>query len=181
MSLRFLLIVSAVAMIWNAGAVRAQQVPSNDSDAHTRVPSQSAPATSKPKIVIDPSLRNDPTAIVVWIAYGVWLGLHHPKLDSERAAGLHVYVPTFDADLLARENQIAVWNQIKAKDASVSNPYMAQIEKINKAGFLREYVWEYCKQSAWTKPDDLKLAQFDAWRQRHLRSIKAETHAHLAI
>lgn len=118
---------------------------------------------------------------MVWIAYGVWLGLHHSNLAQEQAAGLHVYVPTFDEDYSARTNQINAWNEIKAKDPTVTNAYMDQVEAINAAGFLREYVWEYYRRPEWRAPPDLALARFDDWRKQHSPDLKAETHAHLAM
>lgn len=178
---RGLLIGCAVLVALGAGSSEARQVAPISLNAPANNSSQSTAATSKPKVLIDASLRNDPTATVVWIAYGVGLAMNHPKLDLQRAAGLHAYVPTFDADLLARKNQIVVWNQIKAKDASVSNTYMSELEKINEAGFLQEYVWEYYKQPGWVEPSGLRLSQFDVWRQQNLPGLRAETLAHLGI
>lgn len=174
-------VLCAAALTCSFGVARAQKVVPLGSNGGAGHASQTATAAGKPKIDIDASLRKDPNATVVWIAYGVWLGLHHPNLAQEQAAGLRVYVPTFDVDYSARTNQINVWNQIKAKDPTVINVYMVQIEAINAAGFLREYVWEYYRQPGWQAPPDLSLARFDAWRKQHLPDLRAETHAHLAM
>lgn len=139
------------------------------------------PNAGKPKVKVDASLRNDPTAIVVWIAYGLGLAMNHPGLDAEQAAGLHTYVPTFDSEYSARKNQVVVWGQIKAKDPTIANAYMTQLVAIDQAGFLREYVWEYYWRQGWVEPRDLNIAKFDAWRQQNLPGLKAETFAHLGI
>lgn len=180
-------LMAAIFVLWAAvlacgsGVARAQGVVPSGSNSGAEQSSQAATATGKPKIAIDASLHKDPTATVVWIAYGVWLGLHHSNLAQERAAGLHVYVPTFDEDYSARTNQINVWNEIKAKDPTVTSEYMTQIKAIDAAGFLCEYVWEYYRQPGWQAPPDLSLARFDDWRKQRLPGLKAETHAHLAM
>lgn len=161
-----------------ASAEPATAAGAQDGSTHA---TQAAPTSPRLKIEVDASLHRDPTAMAVWVAYGVWLGLHHPGLDRERAAGLHVYVPTFDVDYSARANQITVWNEIKAKDPSITNKYMMQLEAIDTAGFMREYVWEFYHRTGWTAPPGLAIARFDAWRKQHLPDLAATTHAHLAM
>lgn len=174
-------VLCAATLACGFSVARAQKAVPPESNGEAGHSNQITTAAGKPKIAIDASLHKDATATVVWIAYGVWLGLHHSNLAQEQSDGLHVYVPTFDEDYSARTNQINVWNQIKAKDPTVSNAYMTQIEAINAAGFLREYVWEYYRRPGWQAPPDLSLARFDDWRKQHLPDLEAETHAHLTM
>ena len=50
------------------------------------------------------------------------------------------------------------------------------------AGFLREYVWSYLRHDSWaTRPADMNLAGFDAWRATQLTNHVAVTHGRIAF
>lgn len=138
-------------------------------------------SAAKPTMQIDGALGHHPTAIVVWLAYVTKLALDHPNLDQERLADFRIYAPTFDAEFAARENQIAVWDQLKAKQPDLSNGYMSDLEAIAHAGFMKEYVWEYYGQVGWTRPAGLRIDAFDAWQAQHLPKLTAVRYARLKI
>lgn len=169
----------AVVLMALSGLVRAQQAVSPPSSATAAEPTTSV--ARKPVMLVDRGLAKDPTAVAVWVAYAVKLALNHPQMDQERLAGFRVYAPTFDAEVAARENQIVVWNQIAAKQSDVANPYMVDLEAIEHAGFMREYVWEYYGQSGWKNPGDLHISEFDAWRAVHLPKLAPVRHGWLGI
>ena len=169
-----------VASVILCDPVSAQQAAAKP-PATTTAAGPAALVVHKPMMLLDRGLADHPNAMVAWIAYVTKLALNHPQMEQERLAGLRIYAPTFAAEVAARENQVVVWDQVKAKQPGITDPYMADLEQINHAGFMREYVWEYYGQIGWKTPADLHLHKFDTWQAVNLPKLSPVRHAWLRI
>ncbi len=92
------------------------------------------------------------------------------------------YLNTFERELNAVDSGLALTAEAmagKQKENKPSEPakiypnaQIAQMVKIQKAGFLREYVWELMRRPYWQQPSDLKLNACKAWMQTNLPDHK---------
>jgi hypothetical protein len=88
---------------------------------------------------------------------------------------------SFAEELRARLIAVNLYQQLRRGNPSVDSPYFADLARVETAGFLREYVWRYLRNSSWSEPDGLQLAAFDAWRATHLRNHVVATHGRIAV
>ena len=93
-----------------------------------------------------------------------------------------IIIPAFDEEVEGRKSLAQIWKELKEADRSRSNKYLDELIPVHEADFMREYVWTYLKQGSWSKePENLKLKEFSAWQQKHLKGHQAETRAKLSF
>jgi len=118
------------------------------------------------KLVVGPKYKTyNQYQTAVWIAHAL------AKLSCEDAYPLM----SFENEYCATNSAMNIWRDIKKKDDEVSFGTLDDMQAVKKAGFLREYVWEYFHQDYWFKPDSLLLDKFDVWRHKHLAEHHANT------
>ena len=84
--------------------------------------------------------------------------------DARRSQG--VCIPHFEEEVDARSKAARIYSELSAKDKQFHDGYFDDLLKVEKVGFMREYVWSYLKQSTWTegeKPSN--LATFVSWNE----------------
>jgi hypothetical protein len=97
----------------------------------------------------------------------------HLDLYQQKAG---VITPTFAEEVEARTSATQVYRELKQKDKELSVAYFNDLDRVVSGSFMREYVWTYLRQPAWgAVPDDLRLAEFDVWRQTHLPNHQVTT------
>ncbi len=99
--------------------------------------------------------------------------------DVPFAPGEHA--ASFEEELRARLIAVNLFRQLRRRDRSLESAYFADLDRVEAAGFLREYLWRYLRNPSWSEPDGLKLAEFDAWRTTHLRQHRPVTHGRIAV
>jgi len=117
-----------------------------------------------------------------WLGYlmqrQIYIGDHIDKYKF--APG--IIMPTFGEEVEGRKALAQIWKELKEADRSRTDKYLNELIPVHEADFMREYVWTYLKQQGWTtEPENLKLKEFSAWRQKHLQGHQAETHAKLSF
>ena len=104
---------------------------------------------------------------------------------SESDAGplpLGIRAPSFEGEVRARRVAVGLFRQLERDDPEFGSRYFDDLDRIESAGFMREYVWRYLKQPSWSAaPPGLQLTQFDAWRAVHLRYHVPVTHGSIAV
>jgi hypothetical protein len=134
------------------------------------------------QIVLDPATMRDQNAAPVWLGYimarAVYIDKHQGLYKGQKGT----ITPRFEEELKARDSAVQIYTELKEKDKSVSSPYFDDLTEIRKAGFLKEYVWTFLRQSTWsTPPTPDRLALFKEWMDRHLPNHKAETHGSIVV
>ncbi|HEY2590398.1 MAG TPA: hypothetical protein VGI35_02300 [Steroidobacteraceae bacterium] len=95
---------------------------------------------------------------------------------------LGVRPPTFEEEVRARRVTVGLFRQLERDDPDFGSRYFDDLDRVEAAGFMREYVWRYLKQPSWpAQPPELQLAQFDAWRAVHLRYHVPITYGRIAV
>jgi hypothetical protein len=147
-------------------------------EARARAAAEAAVAT-KVSIVWDPATPQQENRI--WLAYLFARAAYAVRESTgEPAAGERD--ASFDEELRGRSVAVTTFRDLKHNDAQLASAYFSDIDRVETAGFLREYVWSYLHRASWhVPPPDLNLTAFDAWRAEHLPGHVAVTHGHIAF
>ena len=138
-----------------------------------------ADAAMKVAIMWDPATPEQESRI--WFAY---LFARAAFAASESAGGPAVgeREATFEEELRGRTMAVSTFRALRRNDARLASVYFSDIDRVEAAGFLREYVWSYLHHTSWlTTPADLNLAGFDQWRATNLLNHIAVTHGRIAF
>jgi hypothetical protein len=135
-------------------------------------------AAVKLAILWDPETPEEESKI--WLAY---LFARGAFAANETAGGPAVgeRESTFDEEVRGRTIALVTFRALKHERAQLASTYFSDIDRVEAAGFLREYVWSYLRHTSWTTPADLDLAGFEAWRAEHLADHKVVTHGRIAF
>ena len=131
-------------------------------------------------ILVDPA--PPPNERKLWTIY---LYTRAALAASESDAGplpLGIREPSFEGEVRARRVAVGLYRQLDRDDPDFGSRYFDDLDRVESAGFMREYVWRYLKQPSWSAPPaGLQLAEFDAWRTAHLRYHVPVTYGHIAV
>ena len=85
------------------------------------------------------------------------------------------FLNTFEREYTAVNSGLNLAQSAAEKKTDLPVNPQAQLPKIievQRAGFLREYVWEFMRRPYWQQPHSLNLAEFKLWRDRNLAGHK---------
>jgi hypothetical protein len=138
-----------------------------------------AEAATKVAIVWDPATPEQESRI--WLAY-LFARAAFAVGESSEGPAAGEREASFDEELRGRTTAVNMFRALKRNDAQLASAYFSDIDRVEAAGYLREYVWRYLRQTAWkTPPAGLDLAGFDTWRATHLPHHVAITHGRIAF
>ena len=103
---------------------------------------------------------------------------------SEEGAGpaLGERTASFEEELRGRSLALSAFREMRRKDAALTSAYFNDVDRIEAAGVLREYVWLYLRQPSWmAAPGGLQLGAFEAWRALYLPNHVAVTHGRITF
>jgi hypothetical protein len=146
--------------------------------ARARVQAE-ADATTKIAIVWDPATPEQESRI--WLAY-LYARAVFAVGESSAGPAAGEREASFEEELRGRTTAVSMFRALRRNDAQLASVYFSDIDRVDAAGYLREYVWRYLRQTAWkTPPAGLDLAGFDTWRATHLMDHIAVTHGRIAF
>lgn len=119
--------------------------------------------------------------MLAWTAYGVSLGDWVNKNRIADTAPEGPFIPTFEAELHARQTQLVIWRELnESKPQSLS--YMDEMQRVEAAGFLHEYIWHHHRQRTWqAQPAELRMHDFLEWQASNLRGHTPQTGAQVSF
>jgi hypothetical protein len=140
-----------------------------------------APADSSVKVAIlwDPETPEEESKI--WLAY---LFARAAFAANETAGGPAVgeRESSFEEEVRGRQIALTTFRAMKHDSAPPESAYFNDIDRVEAAGFLREYVWSYLRHPSWNStPDKLDLVGFETWRAEHLTNHQPVTHGRIAF
>lgn len=143
--------------------------------SRTTQPSQKSTAA----IIIDDTLDKKNTSVLAgWMVYAGARALWIDGKFLETFPDQGTYRYSFSEELDARKNLINFWLSLKKKPPAPIDPYFDQLVDIDRAGFLREYVWVYFFSDHWLEtPDGLQLDKFNKWKHENQPGHQAQTRA----
>jgi hypothetical protein len=146
-----------------------------------RSPTTQAALPSQPRVPNKPVAQRQLTISVDWgdamttRESGLWIGYLFARMDFiSRNGGRYNRVPgaiapLFDEEVFARGEAAKIYRNLKKQNKAMESPYFNELEKVDAAGFMPEYVWQYHKRSEWAlAPTKLRTADFDRWSRQNL-------------
>lgn len=89
---------------------------------------------------------------------------------------------SFNEEVRARLLAVNLYRELRSSDPAFFSVYFEDLDRVEAAGYLREYVWRYLKSASWKHPPDgLALASFDTWRVAYLAHHVPVTHGRIAL
>jgi hypothetical protein len=155
----------ACALLGAAGAAIAASPPSTD---------------VKVEIVWDPATPAPEGRI--WMTYLFTRAAFAARDRATDGADTGESEPTFEEEVRARKMAVNTFRELRRADGSLASAYFSDVDRVEAAGFLREYVWRYHRRESWDKvPLALDLSGFDEWRQVELARHVPVTHGRIAF
>lgn len=117
----------------------------------------------------------------IWLAYLFARAAYAANATSgEPVAGERE--ASFEEEVRGRTIAVGTFRELNRNDARVASAYFSDIDRVEAAGFLREYVWVYLHRASWGEPPaDIDLRGFDEWRAIHLLNHVPVTHGHITF
>lgn len=126
-------------------------------------------------IEFDPNLGTDADGRnPAWLAYGTARRIWIDSVFFEKNPGERRYRYTYEEEVYARESMAQIWSELR-EEHGFQDPYLLELAEVERAGFIREYVWACLAFPSWGEPSDLRLPAFDAWQREHIPDHRAET------
>ncbi len=90
--------------------------------------------------------------------------------------------PTFEEEVRARKMAVNTFRDLRNTNRALASAYFSDVDRVEAAGFLREYVWRYLRHDSWEQvPLGLDLSGFDEWRMVELSRHVPVTHGRIAF
>lgn len=106
---------------------------------------------------------------------GLWIGYLFARMDfiSRNGGRYHrvpgAIAPLFDEEVYARGEAAKIYRNLKKQNKAMESSYFNDLEKVDAAGFMPEYVWQHLNRSGWSeKPNNLRSADFERWSRQNL-------------
>ena len=131
-------------------------------------------------LLLDPATPEEERPL--WVTYLYARAAHAVQELGEQPPVPGERVASFEEEVRARLVAVNVYRSLRRQNDGPASEYFSDLDRVESAGFLREYVWRYLHQRSWTaEPDGLALEAFDAWRAVHLVDHIAVTHGRIAF
>ncbi len=139
------------------------------------------PRDAKRRVNISLVKTSSPTEMVIRMAYGLGLNEWITKNQLTNSVPEGPFVPSFEAEFYARQNQLQVWRELSEK-GTPPLPYMEEMLRVASAGYLREYLWQHHRQPNWGAPPvDIRMETFSQWSVENLRDHSPQTGAQVVF
>ena len=136
-------------------------------------------AAMKVAIVWDPATPAQEGRI--WLAY-LFARAAYAASETDTAPAVGEREASFEEEVRGRMIAVTTFRDLKRNDAQLASVYFSDIDRVEAAGFLREYVWSYLRHAGWrVPPADLNLTAFDEWRATHLMNHVPVTHGRITF
>ena len=169
-------LLTAAALVLSLSAGTGLAAASSTAGARPRTPK--APAA--PAVPRQLTISIDWGDAMTTRESGLWIGYLFARMDFigrnggryQRVPG--VILPIFDEEVFARGEAAKIYRNLKQQNKAMESPYFNDLEKVDAAGFMPEYVWRHLQRKEWsTVPPDLRVAEFDRWSRNNLASNHA--------
>lgn len=128
------------------------------------------------------SAKTSEAARMLWLIYA------NARVKFAEAHRTEVFVegqrvvPSFLDELSARRETVTLYRKMKKEKPTITDFYWDQVDEIDAAGFLDEYVWVFLRRPNW-RPDEepKRLAEFDVYRKISLENHRATTLASVIV
>ncbi len=117
------------------------------------------------------ALVDDDPVLQSWVSYSLTRSACQLELGGDNPAR----ESSFDCEATARQHLLASWQEKKAGDSELTNPYLDDLVAIQQAGFLDEHVVGHFRRRSWSMPDDLDMPAYRRWSTASMPHHEPET------
>jgi hypothetical protein len=118
----------------------------------------------------------------LWMAYLMTRAAQIAKETADQDLPRGDWKATFDEEVRARTMAVNTFRSLRSKGPQPESVYFSDLDRVESAGYLREYAWRYLHADTWTTPPPgLKLQAFDDWRATYLANHVAVTYGRIAL
>ncbi len=130
---------------------------------------------------IEVDSHDDADTAALWLAYAVELVSFSREHPQTRPACGGRYTPGFEAELAARRAALANYRALAPERRK--SGYFDELARIDDAGFLEEYVWQFLRDERVdiTPSQELQIAAFEEFRLRELPAHVVQSGARVRI
>jgi hypothetical protein len=147
-------------------------------EARARAAAAADPSV-KVAILWDPETPEEESRI--WLAY-LFARAAFAANETDGGPAVGERESTFEEEVRGRTIALTTFRALKQEPAPLASAYFNDIDRVEAAGFLREYVWSYLRSKKWdAQPAGLDIAGFETWRAEHLPNHKPVTHGRIAF
>ena len=117
------------------------------------------------------AISDDDPVLQSWVTYSLSIStcqLQNGGANPARAT-------SFDCELKARRLLLDTWREKQALSAKNNDPYLDDLDIVDDAGFLPEYVARHFGKSDWSMPGDLEIDAYRQWARDVIPGHKPET------
>lgn len=134
---------------------------------------------SKSVIVIDETLDGKNTPVLSgWLFYASARAMWIDRKFTETFPDRGPYRYSFSEEVYARRYLVGFWLSLKQKSPAPVDQYFDELAAVDRAGFLKEYVWRHFFSDQWFENSDgLRLEAFTQWENENLPGHTAQTRA----
>ena len=118
----------------------------------------------------------------VWLCYlmsrAVYVNKHRDMYSNVKGR----CIPCFNEEVDARTQMAEGYQRFSAEDGTLHDDYLDDLVKVEKAGFMKEYVWTYLRQSSWSDAEKpTKMTDFATWKEVNLSNHHAVTYGYVFL
>lgn len=119
----------------------------------------------------DRAFVDDDPVLQSWVTYSLAKSACQLEVGGENPAR----ASTYGCEFTARQLLLDSWEEHRRDDPSLAEPYLDELARTRRAGFLDEYVVHYFGKRGWQVPAEVDLAAFRSWRRSELTRHRPET------
>ena len=123
--------------------------------------------------------RTQNEADPIWLGYLMARAVYVQDHKAEYSGEIGVVKAHFSEEVSARTKAATMYDEL-GRNGHIH--YFDDLLKVKKAGYMKEYVWVYLRQPAWTPDEEPKnLSAFSSWAQKNIPDHQIETGGSISI
>lgn len=117
------------------------------------------------------AISDDDPALQSWVTYSLAISACQLQNGGENPAR----ATSFDCELKSRQLMLDTWREKQLMDARNYDAYLDDLDIVDDAGFLPEYVARHFGKRHWSIPGDLEITAYRRWARDVIPGHEPET------
>lgn len=117
------------------------------------------------------ALVDEDPVLQSWVSYSLTKSACQLQIGGDNPAR----ASSFECELMARRLLLQTWSEKTARSAAVSDRYLDELDSVQSAGYLGEYVAQHHRKRHWKIPPDVQMTLYRRWARAELPDHEPET------
>ena len=114
---------------------------------------------------------DDDPAVQSWVTYSLVKSTCQLQVGGDNPARNSSY----GCEFTAREHLLETWETQRAEHEGASDPYLDELLRVRRAGFLDEYTVYYFGREDWQVPAEVRVDEFRVWKRESLEDHEPQS------